>query len=241
MVPRRDNFHNGQMMPVNPYKARNQAWIQQICDETGLTFTEIARRAGVDPATLTRFMNNPKYKPNLSDTTLQKIAQAVNRPVPIPTTTMSLPSTIGLTTVKVVGTAAAGLWKELSITSDDYYGMEDIPVVENARYAGKEQYALLVEGNSINRVIHDGEFAICVNWAELGIEPATGQFVHVERSRGGLQEVTIKKIHMVGARVQLWPDSTDPRFQSPIDLSDVAEETEVTIRGLVIGSYRRFG
>lgn len=228
-------------MPVNPYKARNQAWIQQICDETGLTYTELARRAGVDSSTLTRFMNNPQYKPNLSDTTLQKIAASVNRPVPTPATTMSLPGLIGVATVKVIGTAAAGLWKELSITSDDYYGMEDIPVVENPRFAGKEQYALLVEGNSINRAIQDGEYAICVAWAELGIEPTTGQYVHVERSRGGLQEVTVKKIQIVGGHVQLWPDSTDTRFQTPLDLSELEEESEVTIRGLVIGSYRRFG
>jgi len=230
------------MMPINPYKARNQAWIQQICAEKGLTYTELARRAGVDPATLTRFMNNPQYKPNLSDTTLQKIAASVNRPVPTPTTTMSLPNLIATTTVKVVGTAAAGLWKELSITSDDYYGMEDIPVIENPRYAGKKQYALLVEGNSINRAINDGEYAICVAWDDLGlIEPTTGQYVHVERSRGGLQEVTIKKIQIAGDHVQLWPDSTDPRFQTPLDLSELAEESEVTIRGLVVGSYRRFG
>jgi SOS-response transcriptional repressor LexA len=229
------------MMPVNPYKARNQAWIQQICDETGLTYTEIARRAGVDPATLTRFMNNPKYKPNLSDTTLQKIGAAVNRPLPISPTTMALPSGIALTTVKVIGTAAAGVWKELTIMSDDYYGMETIPVTENVRYAGKEQYALLVEGNSINLAIPDGQYAICVSWSDLGIAPETGQLVHVERSRGGMQEVTIKKIQIVDGKVQLWPDSTDPRFQSPIDLSGGEEESEVTIRGLVIGAYRRFG
>jgi transcriptional regulator with XRE-family HTH domain len=229
------------MMPVNPYKARNQAWIQQICDETGLKFTELARRAGVDPATLTRFMNNPRYKPNLSDTTLQKIAASMNRPVPTPTTTLSLPSVIGLRTVKVIGTAAAGLWKEVAITAEDYYGLEDIPVVENPRYAGREQYALLVEGNSVNRVILDGDYAICVSWAELGVAPATGQYVHVERSRGGLQEVTIKKILVANGTVQLWPDSTDARFQSPVELNGTEEDTEVTIRGLVIGSYRRFG
>lgn len=242
MAPRRDDFHNGQMMPVNPYKARNQAWIQQICDETGLTYTELARRAGVDSSTLTRFMNNPQYKPNLSDTTLQRIAASVNRAVPTPTTTLSLPSLIGVTTVKVIGTAAAGLWKELSITSDDYYGMEDIPVAENPRFAGKKQYALLVEGHSINRVIQDGEYAICVSWDDLGkFDPTPGQYVHVERSRGGLQEVTIKKIQIANGHVQLWPDSTDPRFQTPVDLDSHEEETEITIRGLVIGSYRRFG
>jgi len=242
MVPRRDNFHNGRMNAPNPYKARNQAWIQQISDDLGLTFTELARRAGVDPATLTRFMNNPQYKPNLSDTTLQKIADTVKRPLPEQPSISPLPRPIGLSTVKVVGSAAAGLWKEVSIIADHYHDLEDIPVVENPKYAGKLQYALLIEGNSINRAIPDGEYAICVAWAELGTEPTTGQYVHVERSRGGLQEVTIKKIQIASdGHVQLWPDSTDPRFQTPLDLSEIEEDTEITIRGLVIGSYRRFG
>lgn len=228
------------MLPVNPYKARNQSWIEAIATEHGITYTDIARRAGVDPATLTRFMNNPSYKPNLSDTTIQKIADAMRKQPPEPPSTTHLPRAHSLPTVEVVGTAAAGLWKDVSIIAEDY-GHEIIPVVESPRYAGYEQYALLVEGNSINRVIQDGEYAICVGWGDLGIEPTNGQLVHVERSRGGLHEVTIKKVMVTGAGVELWPDSSDPRFQTPVDLAHDDDDTEVRIRGLVIGKFRHFG
>lgn len=240
MAPRGTNFHNGRMMPVNPYKARNQAWIREICDDLGITPTELARRAGVDSATLTRFMNNPNYKPNLSDTTLQKIAEAVRRPLPSEGVFTSLPRPNDLHRVKVAGTAAAGLWKDVSIIPDDYYVHEEIPVIENSRYAGYEQYALLVEGNSINRKIRDGEYAICVAWAAFGGDPKEGQYVHVERNRGGLQEVTIKKVRVVDGRIGLWPDSDDPRFQEALEVSHDDEDTEVRIRGLVIGSFRHF-
>lgn len=228
------------MIPINPYKARNQAWIREICDELGITPTELARRAGVDAATLTRFVNNPKYKPNLSDTTLQKIAEAVNRPAPLIGVNVPLPRMRDLHTVKVVGTAAAGLWKDVSIIADDYYVHEEIPVIENPRFAGHEQYALLVEGNSINRKIRAGEFAICVAWDAFGGDPKDGQYVHIERTRGGLQEVTIKKVRVVNGRVSFWPDSDDPRFQTELELHHDDEDTEVRIRGLVIGAIDLF-
>lgn len=224
-------------MPTNPGKARVQAWVQKICDDLGLTYTELARRAGVDPATLTRFMNKQTYKPNLSNTTVQKIAEAVSRPEP------DLASSMGLAvlpTVRVVGTAAAGLWKDVSIIADDYYTHEEIPVVENPRFAGLKQYAVFVEGNSVNRAIQDGEYAICVSWGDLGIEPKDGQYVHVERNRGGLQEATIKVVRFRNGTIELWPDSTDARFQEPIDFSHSDEDTEVVIRGLVIGKFRHF-
>ena len=240
MASRGTNFHNGHMMPVNPYKARNQAWIREICTDLNISVSELARMAGVDHATLTRFMNNPRYKHNVSDTTIQKIAQAVRRPPPTESLITSLPRAVGLPTVKVVGTAAAGLWKDVSIIADDYYVHEEIPVIENPRYAGYPQYALLVEGNSINRIIKDGEYAICVSWADLGMDLKNGQLVHVERHRGGLQEVTIKKVLIVNHRVTLQPDSDDPRFQEAIQLEHEDEDTEVTIRGLVIGTFRHF-
>lgn len=231
------------MSQTNPYKAKNQAWIREICDSFGISLTELARRASIDPATLTRFMNNPKYKPNISNTTLQKIADAMRVPLPPLTITLQdspLPRVDDLHTVRVVGRAAAGLWKDVSIIADDYYEYEHIPVIPSPRYAGHEQYALLVEGNSINRKIRDGEYAICVSWDAVGGEPKDGMYVHVERHRGGLQEATIKRVRIVNGTIQLWPDSDDPRFQDPLDLSTDEDGAEVQIRGLVIGTYRHF-
>lgn len=240
MAPRPGNFNKGGMNQVNPYKARNQAWIREICNELGITITELARRSGVDAATLTRFMNNPKYKPNLSDTTLQKISEAVRRPLPAGGVIQTLSRQPDLNTVRVVGAAAAGLWKDVSIIADEYYVHEEIPVIESKRYAGFEQYALLVEGNSINRKIRDGEYAICVAWAAIGGLPKDGQYVHVERNRNGLQEVTIKQVRIVGKSISLWPDSDDARFQTPLEFGYDEDDAEVQIRGLVIGTFRHF-
>lgn len=226
-----------------PYKTATKAWLQEIMDHEGITVTEVSRRAGVNHSTLTRFMNNPQYKPNLSATTIQKIASAFSRPMPSPAggNTASLPAVNPTSTVKVLGAAAAGMWKDVSLLADEFLAHEEIPVIADHRYAGRRQYALRVEGNSINRVIRDGEYAICVSFGDLGSGLKTGQYVHVERSRGGLQEVTIKKVVVDEDSVELWPDSDDPRFQEPIIINSHEEDTEVTIRGLVIGSFRHFG
>ena len=93
----------------------------------------------------------------------------------------------------------------------------------------------------MNRQMQPGDYAICVAWDELGIDFRDGQFVHVERSRGGMREVTIKKVKIGQHGVELWPDSDDPAWQTPVALHHTDEDTEVVIRGLVIGTFRHFG
>lgn len=241
MAPREGNFHNGHM-PVDEVKSAQRAYVQCICDKLGITYTELARRAGIAPATLTRFMNDPRYKHSLGAKTLHKIEQVAGfrAQVPItPTSIIPLQATRETHTVKVVGTAAAGIWKEVELVGESFAD-EEIPIIENHRYAGRRQYGLLIEGNSMNRVFRAGEYAICVAWDELGIDLQDNQYVHVERSHGGLHEVTIKKVRFVEDHWQLWPDSDDPRFQTPIDLAHDDDDTEVIVKGLVIGSFRHF-
>ena len=236
MAPREGNFHNGRM-PVDDVKAAQRAYVQEICDRLNIKYTELARRAGVSPATLTRFMNDKRYKHALTAKTLHKIESATGVRAPVPTMTLRDP--VQVHTVPVVGIAAAGLWKEVALIGEDF-AHEEIPIIENHRYAGKRQYGVLIEGNSMNRVFRDGEYAVCVAWDEIGADLQDGQLLHVERSHGGLREVTVKKIRFVNGRFELWPDSDDPRFQTPIDLAHPDDDTEVAVKGLVIGSYRHF-
>jgi SOS-response transcriptional repressor LexA len=210
-------------------KAAQRAFVQKLLDQTGFNITQLARAAGLNPATLTRFMNSPVHKPNLSATTLAKLeiyAGLGNSP-----NISTLHVRKRTVRLRVRGIAAAGLWRDISVL--DQASTEEIPVIENHRYAGRTQYALKVEGSSVNRRISDGDYAICVAWDEIGGEPQDGQYVHVERTRGGLQEVTIKMVRVLDSgSVELW--------QTPLDLSHPDSDTEVVIRGLVIGSFRHF-
>jgi len=142
----------------------------------------------------------------------------------------------GVTQVAVRGLVAAGLWIE-----DDRQIAEDTPVPAspNPTYSGRPQIAFRVAGTSMDRLVHDGEYAICVDFAESPIHLRDGDIVVAERRRGGACERTIKRVRLGARGAELWPDSTDPEHQSPIPLAPEDEtESEVTVIGFVIGAYR---
>lgn len=55
------------------YDQDQRQWIQRILDRQGITPTELARRAGLDPSTLTRFMGGERDGHMLSARTVRKI------------------------------------------------------------------------------------------------------------------------------------------------------------------------
>lgn len=138
--------------------------------------------------------------------------------------------------LSVEGIVAAGLWREADFPWDA--GGEAI-VPADPRFTEVRQFALLVEGPSINRHIQDGEYAICTRFSDLGREPQAGELVVVERTRdGGLHEYSIKRLKLArGGRFELWPESTHPDFQAPLDLGKQPEHTSVTVIAKVLGKY----
>jgi SOS-response transcriptional repressor LexA len=67
---------------VRMTKLRDQqiAWLDHIKDKSGLTITEIARAAKLDPSTLTRFVNRNDKGHSLSTRTVKKIEDATRVP-----------------------------------------------------------------------------------------------------------------------------------------------------------------
>ena len=149
--------------------------------------------------------------------------------------------------VRVYGDVAAGVWNES--TSDGIFHPDQpsewdvhppVPFVPDARFKGLRQFAVRVQGHSINRVIPDGYFAVCVPYSQARSSNQDGDVVVVERIRGGLRESTIKRLRRRGNAWLLYPESTDPRYQDPIAFaSDLAHERDspdvtIEIAGLVI-------
>lgn len=138
--------------------------------------------------------------------------------------------------VHLRGNIAAGVW----IEHDDAAQMtEDLPIV-GGRWRSLEQCAYRVYGQSMDlKRIYDGDYVIAVPYFDARREPTNDDIVVVERKRGGLTERTVKQLVIDGARYELWPRSTDPRFQSPIPIDKQGEGVEddgttVEITGLVI-------
>jgi transcriptional regulator with XRE-family HTH domain len=67
-------------MPMAELKARQREWILALAQATGLSLTQVARRAGVHDSTLTRFANNPAFKHALSSRTIDQIAATFGVP-----------------------------------------------------------------------------------------------------------------------------------------------------------------
>lgn len=140
-----------------------------------------------------------------------------------------------VTLVPVVAKASAGAFRyDEGLESE---GVE-VPAVPRANVPANVQYAVIVDGSSVNLRIADGAFAICAPLDKMPGGAKHGQLVHVVRERAGLHEHTIKEIQYTRTGVMLMPCSSDPRFQEAIDMAAPEDDTTVTIRGIVIGAFQ---
>lgn len=142
--------------------------------------------------------------------------------------------------ISVRGVTSAGVWFEHEQMIDEE--PEPIPSIPG-KYLHLEQFAFRVSGPSMNKKrIHNGDYIICVPYFDARVSPETGDIVVVERKQGHLIERSCKQLVVVGGGYELWPRSTDPRFQDPIRVKrchDPAADDgiEIEIKGLVIAVH----
>jgi SOS-response transcriptional repressor LexA len=115
-----------------------------------------------------------------------------------------------------------------------------VPAVPRPDIPAGMQYALEVDGPSVNLRIPDGAFAICAPLGNYPGHPKHGQLVHVVRERAGLFESTIKELHYTREGMVLMPCSSDPAFQEVVKVDSPEPDTMVSIKGIVIGSFQPF-
>lgn len=148
------------------------------------------------------------------------------------------PLQVEVTTLPVVGEVAAGVWLEEVGFEEPH---EHIPVVPDSRFAGMRQFALRVRGPSMNLLINEPEYVVCVDAIDMGREPKNNDIVVVTRTRraGHLRETTLKQVEIKGRTVELWPRSSDPKFQTPVVLNDnEGDDVSVEITAYVIAVHR---
>lgn len=92
----------------------------------------------------------------------------------------------------------------------------------------------------MNKIFEPGEYAHCVSINALNRDPRDGDLVVVERRRSGLVEATLKRVRNNGQGLELWPESTDPRYQAPIALDSGEAGQEIVVTAFVVGRYARF-
>lgn len=115
-----------------------------------------------------------------------------------------------------------------------------VPAVPRPDIPAGVQYAVEIDGQSVNLRIPHGAFAICAPLDRYPGGPKHGQLVHVVRERAGLHEHTIKELHYTRGGMVLMPCSSDERFQEKLEVGPLDGEDVVRIHGVVIGSYQPF-
>jgi transcriptional regulator with XRE-family HTH domain len=204
--------------------------IKELRESRGLTLAQLADRVGTSHATIQRLESG---KMRLNQDWIDKISAALSVQISeifgdiVPATPDGLP---------VLGEVQAGVWRETEIADEPKHG--SLPIGLDPRYSGKRQFALVVRGESMNRVVQDGAYIVCVSWADLGRAPRDNDLVVVERRRDGMVETTVKRIKLQDKKVWLTPDSDDPRWQAPIVFDGGLEHDEIVITALVVGKYQ---
>lgn len=201
--------------------------IKELREAKKWTQSELASRMGTSDATVQRLETG---KRKLREKWIRIAAEALECHVAeileqLPPTSPGMP---------VLGNVQAGHWQEVDV---DYEPVKrTLPVGNDPRYQSFPQYALHVVGDSMNKVFPDGQYIVCVPWNKLGRELKHDDLVIVERRKPGLTEATVKRVKITRGRAQLVPESTNPRWQTPIVLNG-SEDEDVVVTGLVIGRY----
>lgn len=138
--------------------------------------------------------------------------------------TRDLPSFKNLVSAPILGTAQAGNWLEVDPFAEPRGKVHVKP--------GQEAlFAVNVAGDSMNRVIQDGDVAVIKPWRSMKRDPRANEIILVQRERDGRYELTIKSYR----DGKLWPESTNPKWRHPVPMKD---GDTVTVVGMVVGLYR---
>lgn len=230
--------------------------IRERLEATGKSVRKAALDAGLSETALKDLLANEKQWPKLD--TLQKLANSLETDPAwlafggdedieaAKAATAAMPPA----SLPVVGEVAAGRWLE----ADDHVDVppyDPVPVQPDSRWPVEAQYGLMVRGTSLNRVALDGDILACVDAITARYRPREDDLVIVEmrRNAGLLRQMTAKRYMRLSTHIELWPDSDDPRWQTPIiiphpedGLSSAVEDDdgriEVRIKAMVTWVHR---
>lgn len=212
------------------------AWARRLAPVFGVAPTELLPPEDTSGANQARssinFVNDLRLTPGTFGRHDEESKLSIVTPAPKP-----IP-------VEVRGETAAGLWFEHDQMIDE--GLPPIPYVPG-KYANLEQFSYKVSGTSMDRVrINHGDYVICVDYFMARSTLQTGDIVVVERRNGHLIERSCKELNVTHEGFELWPRSSDPRFQEPIRISrrdgtTADDGTIIEIVGLVIAVHIPIG
>lgn len=137
-------------------------------------------------------------------------------------------------TIPLIGEVAAGPWLPVDQEVDAPL-YDDIAVPPDPNHPADWQFAAMSRGTSVNKIAPDGSILVCIDLRKARMAPRPRDLVIVEQRRAGGLEImrTAKRYVETADGYELWPDSTDPRWQQPIAVAKGAHDDGIEIE--VIG------
>lgn len=206
--------------------------LRSFINENGLKIARWAKASGVDKNSIYNFLNG--HSQSLDMRTYGKLARTAE--VPLHRLTGDMPDPARPTSIFVTGFVEAGSFREAVEWDRSRWYEVDVPVPDRFRKVAK---ALEIRGTSMNLEYPPGSVAIWVEVLDSRPPRHEDHVVVYAHRRDGQVEATVKELRVDGATRWLWPRSSDPKHQAPIDVDDPGDDVEsVEVKGIVIGGYR---
>ena len=204
--------------------------LKEIRDAQGMTQQQMADALGMH---LTNYNKLENGKTDMTVSRMEQLAQILHC---APSDLISPPFSVRIVSVRQF--IEAGSWSESPVWhEDDWY---NVAVPDDVEYRHFALYGAQTRGPSMNKRYPEGSALIYTSIFETGESPAAGRRYIVETERpDGMREATVKTLWRDEAgEFWLLPESTDPRYQQPLRLSD-GDGNVVRIVGRVVFSVLR--
>ena len=206
--------------------------LRKFMTDNGLKTAKWAKAAGVDKNSIYNFLNG--HSNGLEHRTYAKLARAAE--VPVVMLSGDAPEVSTSTAIPVVGFVQAGAWQEAIEWDRDDWTYIDVPIPD--RFVRRAK-SLQVRGRSMDLEYPDGSYVTYVDMLDFRAPIDGDHLVVYAFHHDGRIEATLKELKVVDGKRWLWPRSTAPEFQAPVDLDAPGDAVaDIEIKGIVIGGYK---
>lgn len=201
--------------------------------ERGFKIARWAKDSGVDKNSIYNFLNG--HSNALDPRTYAKLARTAE--IPIWRISGDAPEPSSPTAIWVSGSVEAGAFHEAVEWDRSRWFSVDVPVPERFRRRAK---ALEVRGNSMDLEYKPGAIVVWVDFLDFRPPRHEDHVIVYAHRKDGAVEATVKELRIdENGRRWLWPRSTRPEHQQPIDVDTAGEDmVSIEIKGIVVGDYR---
>ncbi len=200
---------------------------------------KLAEYLGIRPEGVTRILGKPgKEGREVAADELLKMSEFFGAQPPGLKLDLK-PVDVNVETIPIRGKVAASTWMDVEEMDFGWDDMDPVPTIST--YPKEWQFALMVEGNCLNKKAAHGDVLICLDIIKAGEGYKEDDLVIVERRKYGGQMVqrTAKRVRKSAKGYELWPESTDPAHQDPIILYEMDAGETVSVIGRVLWIFRK--